>query len=64
MVLDLYGQGRSGRKGPFYVRESQGMSGNVRETCNGQGKIAFSYFRSGRILVCIITEIVNLFDLL
>ena len=32
----LYGQGKLEVKGPFSL-----WSGTVRETCNGQGKIAF-----------------------
>ena len=33
---DLYGQGKSGGKCPFHL--CQGMSGKVKETCNGERK--------------------------
>ena len=35
--------------GSYTESESQGMSGKVRETCNGWGEIALSYCRSGKI---------------
>ena len=35
-----------GKKCPFHL--GQGKSGNVRETCNGQGKIALLLCRSGK----------------
>ena len=41
LIQGLYGQGKSGGSALFtWVWESQGMSGKVRETCNGRRKIA------------------------
>ena len=39
-------------------------SGNVRETCNGQGKVALLQCRSGeKISIFIVTEVFDLFCL-
>ena len=35
------------------------MSGKVWGTCNGQGKIALSYSRSGKKVCLIITKVFN-----
>ena len=55
---DLYGQGKSGRKGTFWL--GQEKSGNFREACNFREK-HFHTVGGGKSSIFIITEVLNFF---